>query len=218
MTEQQEDYWQTREDWGETEIETTGKARPFFAKIHDSAEDYSHYSISTELGLKLKRLRGMRRYVHIRLETPVPHIELTFVPGKSMIEFDRTEREHGQEIGVVLDSRIAGTDYRAVGTCQAWYYPVDRILVLWEVTLYESNKETIVPIENRFLRDAWQRFEEWLLVRFPQTERIATPGWEPAYAPEEWREFLTEQGYQPFGDERGMEKVIREVCDGNLDD
>jgi hypothetical protein len=218
MAELQEEYWQKREDWGEAEIELNGKARQLFAKIHDAPEDYSHYAIRTELGLKLKHLRGMRDYVHVRLETPVPRIKLTFMQGKSMLALDQPVREREQEIGVVVDSRVTGTDYRAVGNCQAWFYPVDRILVLWEVTLYESNKQAFAPLENKLLRDAWQQFEKWLLARFPTTERIVTPGWEPAYSPEEWSEFLTKQGYQPFGDERGAERIIREVNDADLDD
>ncbi|HKQ05704.1 MAG TPA: hypothetical protein VJ464_11265 [Blastocatellia bacterium] len=33
--------------------------------------------------------------------------------------------------------------------------------------------------------------------RFPGAERIITPGWEPAYDGELWRNFLTGQGYAP---------------------
>lgn len=217
MSEQEDDYWQRREEWGATEIEP-GRAKPLFAKIHDATEDYSHYSIKTELGLKLKSLRDKRFYVHIRLETPQPRIELTFLPGRNMLDLDRTEKEREEEIGVVIDSRITGTDYRAVGSCQAWFYPEDRILVLWEVLLYESDKQNNPPVENKFLRETWQQFEKWLLTRFPQTERIATPGWEPAYSPEEWSKFLIELGYQPFGEEGRAIKIIRKVNDGNLND
>lgn len=207
-----EDYCQTREDWGETESESQGKSKTdrLYARIHDAREDYSHYAIKTELGLKLKSLRGMRWFIHVRLEREVPRIELTILPGKSMLAFDRTDEERRQQLGVVVDSRIKGTKCRAVGTCQAWYYPADRILVLWEVTLFESNKRAVPPLANKLLRYAWQRFEKWLIGRFPMAERIATPGWDPAYSDDEWSAFLTEQGYQPFGDERGVEKIINQ--------
>lgn len=151
MMELQEDYWQSREDWNEAEIEANGKVKRRFAKIHDQAEDYSHYAIKTELGLKLNSLRGTRRYIHVRLETQLPRIKLTFVRGRNMLTFEQPQRELGQELGVVVDSRIVATDYRTIGSCQAWYYPVDLILVLWEVTLYESNKQTIPPLENKLL-------------------------------------------------------------------
>lgn len=171
----EEQYWQEREDWGDVELET-GKRMPLFARIHDERENYSHYSIRTELGLNVSSLRGERDYIHVRLEREVPRIRLTILLGKSMLALDQIREERESQIGVVAGSRRTGADYLVVGSCQAWYYPADRILVLWETKLYESNKQAVAPVDNRLLRDIWQKFEKWLLNRFPQAERIATPG------------------------------------------
>ncbi len=55
----------------------------------------------------------------------------------------------------------------------------------------------------------WQNWEQFLLTRCPEAQRIATPSWEPLYQPDHWQEFLAAQGYQPYNEQAYSREVVR---------
>ncbi len=97
----------------------------------------------------------------------------------------------------MIDAEWRGMRHREVGQAQAWYYPADRILMIWECFPLDQYKET-VPSKDMNLRALWSGFERTLLARLPQPDRIVTT-WEDIYLREQWADFLLTQGYAPDG-------------------
>jgi hypothetical protein len=95
--------------------------------------------------------------------------------------------------------------YRELGDCHAWYYHQDRLLLLWDCYLYDRAD----PRTSETLRTVWNGFELFLLAQFPDTQRIATPSWEPVYKTKAYQAFLTQQGYSPFNTNAFLKKVNR---------
>jgi hypothetical protein len=84
----------------------------------------------------------------------------------------------------------------AIGQAQAWFYPGDRLLVLWECYLRDPWRQAD-PLRDPALAALWRGFEDRLLTRFPAANRIATPAWEDPYPGPAWQAFLAQQGYAP---------------------
>jgi hypothetical protein len=87
-----------------------------------------------------------------------------------------------------------------IGQAQAWFYPKEHILILWECFLNDPYQADD-PRNDHLLQPLWQGFETFLLNRFPQAEKIVTPSWEPMYdhTADSWPEFLQNLGYQQLG-------------------
>ena len=125
-------------------------------------------------------------------------------------------RDASHEIAPVRGSRriyvlgrpcYAGPAGKVVmGNAQAWHYPEDEVLVLWECYLYEPYRRGR-PGDDRRLNRLWDCFESFLMERFNPRD-IYTPSWEPIYSGAEWEEFLRGRGYERF-DERSFRKRVR---------
>jgi hypothetical protein len=85
---------------------------------------------------------------------------------------------------------------REIGNAQAWYYPADNALVLWECYLFEPYAQKD-PRKDQLLATIWQGFEETLLKELPDTTRIYTT-YEPIYDRPVYKTFLAKQGYGPI--------------------
>ncbi len=90
-----------------------------------------------------------------------------------------------------------GMRQHEIGNAQAWYYPADRLIVVWECFLEASFRQHPFA-EDEYMLKLWQAFEHWLYKQFPQAGRIATPYNDPiAHTIEEYQTFLRALGYQP---------------------
>jgi hypothetical protein len=132
---------------------------------------------------------GTRAYVHAKPYVLEP--ELTLSVGLYPAETDQGA------IGEVLSSDWVGMRQREIGQAQAWFYPADRLLILWECFLEDQFRHDD-PLHDPALAAFWTGFEGVLLARFPQTRRIATPSWEDLYERPAWQLFLGGQGYEAF--------------------
>jgi hypothetical protein len=103
-------------------------------------------------------------------------------------------REDGA-IGEVTSVDQRGTHHQEIGNAQAWYYPGDQQLVLWECYLDDRFRQD-KPAEDPNLKTLWHGFERVLLDQLPKPERIVTT-WEDIYAREDWQAFMQQQGYTP---------------------
>jgi hypothetical protein len=193
---QQEDApWWTRD---ETLCNALIQQVPYSVRmsIHNAPEQYRD---SSEL-VALKRKQGERNYVQVQLYVLVPDILL------QVALYDRPAPTGA--IGHVTGSEWAGMRHQQIGDAQAWYYPEDRLLVLWEIVLSTHYREKVSPVENQTLLTLWQAFEEFLLGEFPGCTRIVTPGWEPIYDddPAAWPAFLTKRGFVQIEGRKVFEK------------
>jgi hypothetical protein len=113
-------------------------------------------------------------------------------------------------IGEVVGSDWVGMRQLEVGHTQAWHYPQDRTLILWECLLEHRHRKAD-PRTDKTLRAIWLGFEGFLLRRIPDVERIVTPSWEPIYEEDKdaWPHFLETLGYGQIS-ERAYCKEVRE--------
>lgn len=84
--------------------------------------------------------------------------------------------------------------YRRIADSQAWFYPADAALVLWEVLVAPQCRQHQDPREDYLLRQLWLAYERWLVARFPAATHLLTT-WEDEYLREEWGGFLATVGY-----------------------
>jgi hypothetical protein len=155
-------------------------------KAHLSRETYGNIP-SGQVKIFPISKRGERVYVLAKPYILEPDISF-------LVRLDPKERG---TIGKVVGFRLEGMRGREIGHGQAWYYLQDNILVLWECYLYEPfRKEN--PLEDESLKVVWRGFEDFLLERFPDAERIFTLSWEPIYESILWQDFLRSLGYERF--------------------
>lgn len=155
-------------------------------RLHQSEEVYHGRNIA-EL-VPLSQSSGGRSYVHARPYVLEPEITLT-------VGLFPTPRDTGA-VGEVVDSAWEGMRHVEIGQAQAWYYPADRLLVLWECYLYDYWRAAD-PLRDAALAAVWDGFERRLRTHFPHAARIATPSWEDIYERPAWQAFLTQHGYAP---------------------
>ena len=82
-----------------------------------------------------------------------------------------------------------------IAAAQAWYYPADRTVVLWELIVEPPFQRGVEPAEDLLLRSLWVHYERLLAGRFREADQFMTT-WEDTYDRQVWAEFLTAVGYR----------------------
>lgn len=184
-------YWQEDLLIGEGKAER--EIRTVRMRLHQSQE---HYFDRTDI-VPIAR-RGEMTYFHGKPYFLLPNY--TFTVGLY-------PKAKGDTIGEVLSSEWDGMRHQEMGNAQAWFYPEEKILVIWECYLYDSYRQSD-PASDDLLKTVWAGFEKLLLERLPEAQRIAAPGWEPVYEKSEiWQEFLKTQGYNRFNERAFIKEV-----------
>ena len=184
------EFWSHRIEIGGMEME--GEEYQVWMKIHIREEicrDASHEIAPVRAGRRIYVL-GRPYFIY-----PQYSFRIEPYPGPG-----------DEAIGEVSGFDLAGVGEREIGNAQAWHYPEDEVLILWECYLYEPYREGR-PKEDRRLNLIWDGFEGFLVERFDPSF-IYTPSWEPIYSGAEWEEFLRGRGYERF-DERSFRKRVR---------
>jgi hypothetical protein len=160
-------------------------------RFHASDEPY--FDGSHEI-IPLTQRRGHRTYVMMHPYVREP--KLTFIVG--LYSNPKHYADQESPIGEVIGSQPEGFREAQVGNAQAWYYPADKALVLWECFFEDRFRKHPLP-EDTNMQKLWQSFEHYLLTKFPQTSTLATPFNDPIAASiEEYQAFLTTLGYSPL--------------------
>ncbi len=196
-TEDDDPYWQQLVPIGKATF-SHNDTHELYLQVHTSDEAYTD-EWERELGIELSAPRGVRKYVHVKPCILIPRIVLAVAVNDS-IEFASQSPASifGEPIGKVISSEVQGMERREIGNAQAWFYPSDNVLVLWECEVFRSfGAHSKDPATNNILATAWEGFERVLLEQFADTERIVTPGWEPEYQREQWQSFLRGRDYLP---------------------
>lgn len=143
MSEHQADpdpYWTADVELGDVPLR--GESTTVCLRLRESDERFTRHG---EL-VPLTQTTGTRRYIYARPYVLEPDIRLT-------VALSPTPRPDGA-IGRVSGVRWAGMRHREVGQAQAWYYPADALLVLWECYLYDAAAD---PRRGAAGRLAWLR-------------------------------------------------------------
>ena len=107
--------------------------------------------------------------------------------------------DQDEAIGEVLSTHVKGMRQHQIGNAQAWYYPQDKTIVLWECFLDSQVRNIRSLTEDMHMPKLWKAFEQWLYQQFPEATRIATPFNDPiANSIEEYQTFLRTLGYTPI--------------------
>jgi hypothetical protein len=157
------------------------------AKFHRSEERYYHdkYEI-----IPISHPKGTRTYIMMHFYTLEPNISLTFnVKPKVYADL-------GEVLGRVQSSEAKGLREHQIGNAQAWYYPADRTIVLWEC-FFDPYCRNASLLEDDSMKVLWQQVEIALAGFFPDSTRIVTPFNDPiAKSIDEYQTFLRSLGYQ----------------------
>jgi hypothetical protein len=185
-------YWTHNLLIGEVDIQ--GHKSLIRLHLHRSEERAYHEESLFPISVK----RGdPKTYFHAKPYILIPRMTLTIGLTKPKADSDA--------IGRVIGSDVTKLQEREIGNAQAWYYPAEKALILWECYLFKPYAKKD-PRNDQLLATVWQEFEKTLLKELPDTARIYTT-YEPIYDREVYQSFIASQGYRP------VEKVafVKEV-------
>jgi hypothetical protein len=190
---QEDDFWTERFPFFTAQFPTYyRKSQHVHGRFHTSDERY--FDGSREI-IPLTERRGQR--IYIMMHPYVLEPKLTFAVGL----YTKPKHYHDQDssIGEVIGSQhMTGFREVAVGSAQAWYYPADKTIVLWEC-FFDSRFHIHPFATDTNMQQLWQSFERYLVQKFPTAETLATPFNDPiAESIDEYHAFLKSLGYSPL--------------------
>lgn len=154
-------------------ITTTSRAR--FERLEQAITPVTHLS-------------GTRTNVHAQIFTWEPDVRL--MAGL----FPRPAADG--TIGQVVGTEQRGPRRQELGKAQAWFYPADGLVMLWEGFLNGFYRDRPL-LEDANVTALWQGMERWLAERFQEAQRIAATFRDPLFQTEEYQAFLRRLGYPP---------------------
>ena len=160
-------------------------------KLNVSSERYSR--VHQEIVPIASPDKGNRTYILMRPYILEPEVFVTV----GMYKNPKRYADQDSAIGEVLSSNVKGMRQFDIGNAQAYFYPEDKLILIWECFL-ESDFRSHPFKDDLYMGKLWLAFEQWLIKQFPQATRIATPFNDPiAQTIEEYQEFLRSLGYGP---------------------
>jgi hypothetical protein len=133
-----------------------------------------------------------------------PHLILTIGLYNKPKHYVDQESPIGETRG---QPHVQGFQEAQVGNAQAWYYPTDKTIVLWEC-FFDGRFRKHPFATDANMKKLWQAFERYLVQKFPKAETLATPFNDPiAESIEEYQAFLKTLGYSPIAQAAFGKKV-----------
>jgi hypothetical protein len=195
MTQDIDTYWNSNKVIGEGDIE--GKPSLIRLRIHRSTEKYFDGDSLIELSYRT----GERIYFHAKPYILIPDMTLTFAA------YPRPAQDGA--IGEVISTDVKKLKPLEIGNAQAWYYPAEKALVLWECYFFAHFRKQTDPRKDVTLQTLWTGFERILLDQLHPVERIYTT-YEPIYERPVFTKFLRQLGYR----KHGKVAFVKEVTNG----
>jgi hypothetical protein len=162
------------------------KKRPVRGKLHVSDEKYWHGN--SEL-IPLSTRQGLRSYVMMQPYVIEPQLIMTVAVSP------KRSADEGEVLGKTTGTKVEGYQDVRVDNAQAWFYPEDKVIVLWECFL-DSFVRDVPLLKDTNMTHLWSGFEQWLVERYPGALRIVTPWMDPLWQPKEYQAFLRKRGYR----------------------
>jgi hypothetical protein len=179
------------------------KPRMVQGRIHMAEERY--FGSASEI-VPLKNRKGTCIYVNMHPYILEPEMFMTV----GMYPKPKQYADQDETIGEVLSTQVKGMRQHRVGNAQAWYYPADKTIVLWECFLDSQVRNIKSLTEDVYMPKLWRTFEQWLYKQFPEATHIATPFNDPiAKTIEEYQSFLRSLGYEPIAQAVFGKKITR---------
>ena len=169
------------------------KPQQVHGRFHTSKESYQ-VSLPHEI-IPLSEKKGIRTYVMMHPYVVEPKLTLTIGLYSNPKHYADQESPIGEMIGT---PQVEGFREAQVGSAQAWYYPADKTIVLWEC-FFDSRFRKHPFATDTNMQTLWQAFERYLVQKFPHAQTLATPFNDPiADSIEEYQAFLKTLGYSPL--------------------
>jgi hypothetical protein len=182
QTGETEPYWTHNLILGEGDVQN--KQSLIRLHLHRSEETFHH----AESLFPIPSQQGKRTYFHAKPYILIPKMIFT-------VGLTRPKADSG-EIGRVIGSDVTKLQKLEIGNAQAWYYPTERALVLWECFLFQPFAKKDLLHDVLFAK-VWKGFETTLLKVLPDTTRIYTT-YEPIYEWPVFKNFLASMQYRPI--------------------
>jgi hypothetical protein len=168
------------------------KPQKVWSRFHSSEETYSKWR--SEI-IPLKKKKGNRTYVMMQPYVLTPNLTFSFGLYDTPKHYADQDSAIGKTIG---QPKTEGYRENQVGNAQAWYYPADKTIVLWEC-FFDGHFRKHPLAEDANMQNLWKGFEHWLIKKFPKATTLATPFNDPiAESIEEYQAFLKTLGYSPI--------------------
>jgi hypothetical protein len=159
-------------------------------KLHLADETY--YGAASDI-IQLKSKNGDCNYINLKTYILVPDIRLTIVLYPKPKQYADQEPAIGEVIASQEQPKLKEQE---IGDGQAWYYPGDKTIVLWESGLRPHFREKPIH-QDPNMTGLWTGFETFLTQHFKSTTQIATTYTDPDYKTGEYQQFLKQLGYKP---------------------
>lgn len=137
-------------------------------RVHTSQERYR--GTRDEI-IPIREREGTRTYILMQPYVVEPKFTLTIGLYSNPKQYADQESPIGEVIGT---PQVEGFREVQVGNAQAWYYHMDRTIVLWECFFEDRFRKHPLP-DDPNMQKLWQSFEHNLLKQFPQATTLATP-------------------------------------------
>jgi hypothetical protein len=153
-------------------------------KLHLADETY--YGAASEI-IPLKSNKGSCTYINLRAYVLVPDIRLTIGIYPHPKQYADQEPSIGEVIAAEEKPHMREQD---IGDGQAWYYPADKTIVLWECGFYGHFAEDRPIHQDANMTGLWSGFERFLTAQFHPGVRLPdvflwplkqSPAWISAY-------------------------------------
>ncbi len=161
-------------------------------KLHLADEPYRKTDADLEI-VPLATKQGMCTYVNLKAYVFVPDIVVTVGLYPQPKRYADQEPAIGEVISTDEKPKMKEQE---IGDGQAWYYPHDKTIVLWECGLYRHFAEAPIH-QDPNMNGLWTGFETFLTQQFKGAKQIATTYQDPDYAINQYQQFLTSLGYRP---------------------
>jgi hypothetical protein len=168
------------------------KPQKVWSRFHVSDEKFS---ASKHEIIPITEKAGKRTYVMMQPYVLEPILTISVGLFKNPKQYADQDSAVGKTIG---QPKQEGFREAQVGSAQAWYYHLDKTIVLWEC-FFDGRFRRHPFAEDTNMRQLWQGFEHWLCKQFPQARTLATPFNDPiAESIDEYQTFLKSLGYSPI--------------------
>jgi hypothetical protein len=162
-------------------------------KMHLADEAYTKSDVDLEI-VPLSQKKGMSTYVNLKAYVLVPDIRITI----GLYPQPKHYADQEPAIGEVIDSyEKPRMKEQEIGDGQAWYYPADKTVVLWECGLYRHFEDNKPINQDPNMTGLWTGFETFLTQQFKDATQITTTHSDPDYDTKEYQQFLTSLGFAP---------------------
>src|SRR5918996_6406563 len=144
LTHDTDPYWTHNPVIGEGDIQ----GHKSLIRLHIHRSEEQAYHAETLFPIDIKR-GDTKTYFHAKPYLLIPRMTLTIGLTKPKADSD--------EIGRVIGSDVTKLQEREIGNAQAWYYPADNALVLWECYLFEPYAQKDL-LKDPLFTTIWKSF------------------------------------------------------------